>query len=1362
MKKRIIFLLTLVVALTIPITCKAKVSEKQTRNVANVVLFAYFSDDNTAEEYFKTNRNYIIDVYEGTAQRSVVNVLKNISYGKLAIKNVFPQDDGTKINAIKLPFTEEEAKNTNIDYSIMKEILKNAPEVKNKIVDYDGDGIIDNVTIMLKGTAKSRNIDGVLPTLWAHRSSYAGDEIWSGKKIVDYNILNTYAVYDSIIADKAGVIVHEFLHTLGFPDLYPNQEGTYCPVSKWDIMAVCSSYPQYPLAYLRHKIGGWIDINTITKSTTHLTLDLQSNENGNQAYILKSPLNENELFVVEFRKKPDIKSQDVLDSYIPGSGMVIYRINNSSTGLSNFFGNTGVYVFRAPGYGDDLNGINNGSYFSKETGRTSFGNTDINVTKGALTYSDGSNSGILISNISSSSGNQMTFDVTIPQAKDYDLWEDKEYTDNTSKSYSKLSNLTFYNNKLYVVSSGDNKILTKYLENNKWVDVNTLSINDSNFLVDMSLFTMNNNMYLLTSDFTNIKLYKFINNKWNSVASLNISGTNSSYKVINNELYISAIDGGKAKLYKLNSNIFKELGTYYTAEEGYLGQTSIEYINNTIYVFERYIDGAIYIYKYDGMTFTLVNNSLKANQYATVSYNNKIYISLGKDYTNEYTRVATFDGSKMNIVNTQETYAFPKLVVSQGNVYMVASDQNSKKVTVFAYDEQKNKFIKEGNDVDTGSEMSSTNLIAVGNKIYVTFFKTEEQKIYVKEKETTNSLVSINIIAPKKTTYLVGEKLDKTGMKVIANYVNSQKEVTNYTISGFSTEKAGTYIAKVNFEGITNTFSYEVHNKPVEKKNIKYTAKDVNIYYDGKEHGIDIQVSDPKEYTIKYANEKGEYVLNKLTYKKPGTYTVKFMIQAQNYNTIYGSKKIIINNDDTTSLVSINIIAPKKTTYLVGEKLDKTGMKVIANYVNSQKEVTNYTISGFSTEKAGTYIAKVNFEGITNTFSYEVHNKPVEKKNIKYTAKDVNIYYDGKEHGIDIQVSDPKEYTIKYANEKGEYVLNKLTYKKPGTYTVKFMIQAQNYNTIYGSKKIIINNDDTTIKYQTHVQYVGWQGWKNNGEMSGTEGQSLRLEGIYIKLNNKHISGGINYQTHVQYVGWQEWKNNGEMSGTEGQSLRLEAIKIKLTGDIANYYDIYYRVHSQNFGWLGWAKNGESAGTEGYSYRLEGIEIRLIKKGTSVPENTTNSFIKKPTQVNYQTHVQYVGWQEWKNNGEMSGTEGQSLRLEAININLSNLEHTGGIKYQTHVQYVGWQGWKNNGEMSGTEGQSLRLEAIKIELTGDIANYYDIYYRVHSQNFGWLGWAKNGESAGTEGYSYRLEGIQIKLIKKNANINRQGQAFYKK
>ncbi|RHP54696.1 mannosyl-glycoprotein endo-beta-N-acetylglucosamidase, partial [Coprobacillus sp. AF31-1BH] len=97
-------------------------------------------------------------------------------------------------------------------------------------------------------------------------------------------------------------------------------------------------------------------------------------------------------------------------------------------------------------------------------------------------------------------------------------------------------------------------------------------------------------------------------------------------------------------------------------------------------------------------------------------------------------------------------------------------------------------------------------------------------------------------------------------------------------------------------------------------------------------------------------------------------------------------------------------------------------------------------------------------------------------------------------------------------------------------------------------------------------------------------------------------------QTHIENIGWQGWKANGQMSGTSGQSKRLEAIRIKLTGEMANKYDIYYRVHAQEFGWLGWASNGESAGTEGYSYRLEAIEIKLVKKGGSAPGSTDHCF----------------------------------------------------------------------------------------------------------------------------------------------------------
>ena len=99
-------------------------------------------------------------------------------------------------------------------------------------------------------------------------------------------------------------------------------------------------------------------------------------------------------------------------------------------------------------------------------------------------------------------------------------------------------------------------------------------------------------------------------------------------------------------------------------------------------------------------------------------------------------------------------------------------------------------------------------------------------------------------------------------------------------------------------------------------------------------------------------------------------------------------------------------------------------------------------------------------------------------------------------------------------------------------------------------------------------------------------------------------------------------------------------------------------------------------------------------------------------------------------------------------LKLQNKPMAGDIQYKTHVQTYGWQNWVNGGQQSGTTGKSKRLEAIQIKLTGDIANQYDIYYRVHAQTYGWLGWAKNGESAGTEGLSKRLEAIQVVLVKK--------------
>ncbi|MDY2632835.1 MAG: DUF5011 domain-containing protein, partial [Clostridium sp.] len=107
-----------------------------------------------------------------------------------------------------------------------------------------------------------------------------------------------------------------------------------------------------------------------------------------------------------------------------------------------------------------------------------------------------------------------------------------------------------------------------------------------------------------------------------------------------------------------------------------------------------------------------------------------------------------------------------------------------------------------------------------------------------------------------------------------------------------------------------------------------------------------------------------------------------------------------------------------------------------------------------------------------------------------------------------------------------------------GKHEITYKVTDSDNNTVTKTRvvnvevKQEIKPDTTGVLYQTHVQDYGWQEWKSNGEMSGTSGESKRLEGIRIKINDIVPGASIKYRTHVQDYGWQEWKSNGEMSGT--------------------------------------------------------------------------------------------------------------------------------------------------------------------------------------------------------------------------------------
>jgi len=293
-----------------------------------------------------------------------------------------------------------------------------------------------------------------------------------------------------------------------------------------------------------------------------------------------------------------------------------------------------------------------------------------------------------------------------------------------------------------------------------------------------------------------------------------------------------------------------------------------------------------------------------------------------------------------------------------------------------------------------------------------------------------------------------------------------------------------------------------------------------------------------------------------------------------------------------------------------------------------------------------------------------------------------------------------------------------------------------------------------SVEYSVHVQDKGWLNYTSDGNITGTVGEALRMEAMKIRLKN--ASGTIWYKAHVQDVGWQDWVSNDTVAGTEGKLKQMEAIKIQLAGNISRTHDVFYRVHVGDIGWLGWTKNGSIAGTTDLGLRIEAVQIVLKKKNE--PEKMSTSYLTKPS-LRVNSHVQDIGWMGYVGEGQTSGTEGKSLRMEALNIICSDLLADSGVTYRAHIQDIGWQKWVSSGRTVGTTGQSKAIEAVQIQLTGSLSKACDVYYRAHVKDIGWMGWAKNGEAAGTTGGGRPMEAIQVKLVLKGDSIDRGGSAY---
>lgn len=360
----------------------------------NVVVFVNFKDS-TADACVNNIANIMTYFQRDDGNlNSLSPYVNKVSNGIYNVVNLFPQFSESGYSEVKVNINCSEYTDPNDDTKILPSVqsyLTTALASRTGL-DHRQSGYIDNVTIILCGTFSN----------FRSHASFASHDINSqqGIKIGSYTVISEAAMNN----DKSGVITHEYLHGVGFPDLYCDN---YNPVGRWDIMSSECDYLQYPLSWMRYAVAKWLTDANFTNVSTDGQYEIyaptrDANGTKKQALILKTPYSDSEFFVVEYRIRET--QQGSLDGLVRNTGVIVYRVNNNAQAIDNKYGYPYyIYVFRDGDTDGKGSGLDYNTYIPRTASEmtiaaTSFGSSeeDALISDGAIVYSDGRNSGITI------------------------------------------------------------------------------------------------------------------------------------------------------------------------------------------------------------------------------------------------------------------------------------------------------------------------------------------------------------------------------------------------------------------------------------------------------------------------------------------------------------------------------------------------------------------------------------------------------------------------------------------------------------------------------------------------------------------------------------------------------------------------------------------------------------------------------------------------------------------------------------------------------------------------------------------------------------------------------------------------------
>jgi M6 family metalloprotease-like protein len=381
----------------------------QVGTLNNIVIYIRFSDDTeftdtrqTFDNKFNLSPGTSLKTYFTEASYNQFNVSSthypacamttNLSYQDPRPRSYFqPYNASTNTNGYS--GGDNGLERTQREHSLLKDAINwinaNSPVPGGLNIDSDNDGYVDNVCFNIRG-----GNGGWAALLWAHSwILYSLNVTLNGKRVYRYTFQPETQV-------SVQTLCHEMFHSVGSPDLYHYSGNGIAPVSSWDLM---ESGFGHMGAYMKWKYTNHNWISSIPEITTSGTYTLNPLTNAtNNCYKIASPNSITQFFIVEYRKKVS----GTFENNLPGSGLLVYRIDPSTTGNASGPPDE-VYIYR-PGGTISTNGSPSSAFYSSESGRT-----DINdATNPSCYLQNGSPGGLAISNITSA-GNTISFTVGI-------------------------------------------------------------------------------------------------------------------------------------------------------------------------------------------------------------------------------------------------------------------------------------------------------------------------------------------------------------------------------------------------------------------------------------------------------------------------------------------------------------------------------------------------------------------------------------------------------------------------------------------------------------------------------------------------------------------------------------------------------------------------------------------------------------------------------------------------------------------------------------------------------------------------------------------------------------------------------------